>query len=85
MASETGPRHSLALLALLTSAVVATTRGNDYFSLWDAMIGLIVVTVAAAYKHELGPDRTYRAAFSPMSAPGSCSSSGRSSSRPSIS
>jgi hypothetical protein len=56
-------RQSLALLALLTSAVVAVTRGSDFFSLWDSMLGLIIVLVAAAYRHEVGPDRTYRAAF----------------------
>jgi hypothetical protein len=55
---------SLALLALLTSAVVVMTRGSDYFNLWDSMIGLIIVLVAAAYKHEVGVDRVYRAAFS---------------------
>jgi hypothetical protein len=58
------PRNSLALLALLTSAVVVTTRGSDYFNLWDSMIGLIIVTVASAYRHEVGVDRAYRTAFS---------------------
>ena len=58
------PRNSLALLALLTGAVVSTTRGSDYFNLWDSMIGFIIVTVAGAYKHEIGVDRAYRAAFS---------------------
>ena len=57
------PRNSLALLALLTSAVVVTTRGSDYFNLWDSMIGLIIVTVASAYRHEVGVDRAYRTAF----------------------
>ena len=56
-------RNSLALLALLTSAVVSTTRGSDYFNLWDSMIGFIIVTVAGAYKHEIGVDRAYRTAF----------------------
>lgn len=55
---------SLALLALLTSAVVVMTRGSDYFNLWDSMIGLIIVSVAGAYKHEIGSDRPYRVAFS---------------------
>ncbi len=58
------PRNSLALLALLTSAVVVTTRGSDFFNLWDAMIGLIIVAVASAYRHEVGIDRAYRTAFS---------------------
>jgi hypothetical protein len=58
------PRNSLALLALLTGAVVSTTRGSDYFNLWDSMIGFIIVTVAGAYKHEIGVDRAYRTAFS---------------------
>ena len=57
-------RNSLALLALLISAVVVTTRGSDYFNLWDSMIGFIIVTVAGAYKHEIGVDRAYRTAFS---------------------
>lgn len=58
------PRNSLALLALLTSAVVVTTRGSDFFNLWDSMIGLIIVIVATTYRHEVGIDRAYRAAFS---------------------
>jgi hypothetical protein len=58
------PPNSLALLALLTSAVVVTTRGSDFFNLWDSMIGLIIITVASAYRHEVGVERAYRAAFS---------------------
>jgi hypothetical protein len=56
---------SLALLALLTSAVVVMSRGNDYFSLWDSMVGLIIVLVAAAYRQEISTDPIYyRLAFS---------------------
>lgn len=63
MSQERPQRQSLALLALLTSAVVTVTGGNEFFSLWDSMLGLIIVLVAAAYRHEVGPDRIYRAAF----------------------
>jgi hypothetical protein len=63
MNQDRAPRQSLALLALLTSAVITVTRGSDFFSLWDSMLGLIIVLVAAAYRHEVGTERTYRAAF----------------------
>lgn len=64
MNKSQGSPISLALLALMTSGVVVMSRGNDYFSLWDSVIGTIMLIVAAAYKHEVGIDPYYRLAFS---------------------
>jgi hypothetical protein len=64
MKTGTGSPLSLALLALMTSGVVVMTRGNDYFSLWDSVVGVIMLSVAAAYRHEVGIDPYYRLAFS---------------------
>jgi Mn2+/Fe2+ NRAMP family transporter len=50
--SGNGAPMSLALLALLTSAVVVMMRGNEFFTLWDSVIGLIVLSVAVLFTIE---------------------------------
>jgi len=48
-------RHgvALALLAVLVGAIVQVTQGDDPFTLWQSMVGLIMILTAHAYDKEI--------------------------------
>lgn len=48
-------RHgvALALLAVLVGAIVQVTQGPDPFTLWQSMVGLIMILTAHAYDKEI--------------------------------
>jgi hypothetical protein len=52
---QTAQRHgiALALLAVLVGAIVQVTQGNDPFSLWQSMVGLIMILTANAYDKDI--------------------------------
>jgi hypothetical protein len=43
----------LALLAVLVGAIVQVTQGPDPFTLWQSMVGLIMVLTARAYDKDI--------------------------------
>ena len=44
---------ALALLAVLVGAIVQVAQGPDPFTLWQSMVGLIMVLTAHAYDREI--------------------------------
>src|SRR5262245_414462 len=44
---------ALALLAVLVGAIVQVTQGTEPFSLWQSMVGLLMIVTAHAYDKEI--------------------------------